>query len=327
MDRRAFLSGLGALSAAPSFALAQPASRVYRIGFLASAPVAAQTDPYLKIFLGRLGELGYVEGRNMAVEHRSSGGQNERYRALATELVSLKVDLIVAPGTAAALAAKEATSTIPIVTVVVGDPVGIGLVASLARPGGNVTGMSSSAPDIIAKGLELLKEVAPRLSRIAVLRNATTPVYGTSYKELEVAARALRVRLQPIEVRTPADVEKAFVAMTRERAEGVIPMDDPFIALQRRRIADLAERHRLPTVSSVRAYPEAGALMSYGPSFNDLFRRAATYVDRILNGVKPADLPIEQPTKFELLINLKTAKALGLTIPPSLLQRADQVIE
>ena len=325
MNRRGFLSGLGALSAAPSFAWAQPATRVYRIGFLVSAQT--DTNPLPGVLLGRLGELGYAEGRNLIVERRFTEGRNERYPALATELVNLKLDLIVAPGTAAALAAKEATSTIPIVTVVVGDPVGSRLIASLARPGGNVTGMSSAAPDIIAKGLQLLKEGAPRLSRVAVLRNATTPVYVTSFKALEVAARTLRVRLQPIEVRTPQDIESAFAAMTKERAEALFPLDDPLMYQQRRRIADLAAKHRLPTVSSQRLFPEAGALMSYGPSFADLFRRAATYVDKILKGAKPADLPVEQPTKFELVINLKTAKALGLTIPPSLLGRADEVIQ
>jgi putative ABC transport system substrate-binding protein len=237
------------------------------------------------------------------------------------------VDLIVAPGTDAARAAKEATSIIPIVTVVVGDPVGSRLIASLARPGGNVTGMSSAALDITAKQLELLKEVAPRLARVAVLRNSTTAVHVTSLKELEVAARALRVRLQPIEVRTPKDIESAFAAMASERAEALVTVDNPLIFLERRRIVDLAVQHRLPTVFLQRLYPEAGALMSYGPSFTDLFRRAAPYVDRILKGAKPGDLPVEQPTKFELVINLKTAKALGLTIPPSLVQRADEVIQ
>jgi putative ABC transport system substrate-binding protein len=329
IERRVFLAGTGAvLLAAPLVVEAQPASRVYRIGFLGSAPATAQTNPsFLEVFWGRLRELGYVEGRNLVVERRSTEGRNERYRALATELVSLKVDLIVAPGTAAALASKEATSTIPIVTVVVGDPVGARLIASLARPGGNVTGMSSSAPDIIAKGLELLKEIAPRLSRVAVLRNATTPVYETSFKELEVAAQTMRVRLQPIGIRIPKDIESAFAAMTKERAEALIPMDDPFVSLQRQRIGDLAVQHRLPTVSSQRVYPEAGALMSYGPSFSDLFRRAATYVDKILKGARPADLPVEQPTVFEMVINLKTAKALGLTIPQSILVRADEIIQ
>ena len=328
MKRRAFLSGLGALSAAPSFAWAQPASRVYRIGFLVSgAPAPAPDDPVIDVFWARLRELGYVEGRNLVVERRSTEGRNERYRALAIELVALKVDLIVAPGAPAAVAAKEATTSIPIVTVVVSDPVGARLIASLARPGGNVTGMSSASTDITAKQLELLKEVVPRLSRVAVLSNPSTPMQAIFLKELEVAARTLHVRLQPIDVRTPKDIESALAAMTKERAEALIPVDDPFMYQQRRRIADLAVQHRLPTISSQRLYPEAGALMSYGASFTDLYRRAATYVDKILKGAKPADLPVEQPTKFELVINLKTAKALGLTIPQSLLLRADEVIQ
>jgi putative tryptophan/tyrosine transport system substrate-binding protein len=327
VKRRAFLGGLGALSAAPSCAWAQPASRVYRIGILGSGPVPAQADPVIEVFWGRLRELGYVEDRNLVVERRSSEGRNERYRALATELVNLKVDLIVAPGTAAAAAAKEATSTIPIVTVLVGDPVGSRLITSLARPGGNVTGMSSAAADITAKQLELLKEVVPRLSRVAVLSNPTAPLHATILKDLEVAARTLRVRLQPIEVRTPQDIESAFTAMTKARAEALFPVDEVFMYKQRRRVAGLAVQHRLPTVCSQRLYPEAGALMSYGASFADLFRRAATYVDKILKGAKPADLPVEQPTTFELVINLKTAKALRLTIPPSLLQRADELIQ
>jgi len=328
VNRRAFLSGLGALSTAPSLARAQPASRVYRIGVLGTTPpVTPETATVFDAFLGRLRELGYVEGRNLVIERRFSEGRDERYRALATELVNLKVDLIVAPGTAAALAAKEATSTIPIVTVVVADPVGSRLIASLARPGGNVTGMSSSALDITAKGLELLKEIAPRLSRVAVLWNPTSTVHVDMLKELEAAARTLRVRLQPIDVRTPKDIESAFATMTKERAEALIPLDAPFTFAQRRRIADLAVQHRLPTVFPNRQFSEVGALMSYGPNFADLFRRGATYVDKILKGAKPADLPVEQPTTFELVINLKTAKALGLTIPPSLLQRADEVIQ
>jgi putative ABC transport system substrate-binding protein len=328
VNRRAFLSGLGALSAAPSFARAQPASRVYRIGYLGSDPVATEAaESPFGVFLGRLRELGYVEGRNMVVERRFTEGRNERYRAFATELVNLKVDLIVAPGTPAILAAKEATSTIPIVTVIVSDPVGSQLIASLARPGGNVTGMSSSARDITAKGLELLKEIAPRLSRVAVLWNRTSTAHVAMLKELEAAGRTLRVRLQLIDVRTPKDIESAFAAMTKERAEALIPLDGPDIFVQRRRIVELALQHRLPTVFLNRFYTDAGALMSYGPSFADLHGRAATYVDKILKGAKPADLPVEQPTKFELVINHKTAKALGLTIPPSLLQRADEVIQ
>jgi putative tryptophan/tyrosine transport system substrate-binding protein len=310
---------------APSFAGAQPASKVYRIGFLLSTPVRA--DNLSEAFLRRLQELGYVEGRNMTVERRFSEGRDERYRALATELVNLKVDLIVAPGTAAALASKEATGTIPVVMVLVGDPVGSGLIASLARPGGNVTGMSSSAKEIIAKELELLKEIAPRISRVAVLWNSNSTFNVRSLKDLEAAARTLRVRLQPIDVRAPTDIESAFAAMKKERAEGLIPLDAVFMFVQRRRIADLALQHRLPTACLQRLYPEAGALMSYGPDFADLFRRAANYVDKILKGARPADLPVEQPTKFELVINLKTAKALGITMPPSLLLLADEVIQ
>ena len=332
MNRRAFLGAFAFFTAAPaSFAWAQTPSRVYRIGYLGSGPVAsltARTDPLLEgALLGRLKELGYAEGENLVFERRTAEGRNERYRALATELVSLKVDVIIAPGTAAALAAKETTSTIPIVTVVAGDPVGSRLVTSLARPGGNVTGMSSSGGEVTTKQIELIGEFVPSLSRIAVLSNRTNALHVTLLKELEVAARTLRVRLHPVDVKTPEDLERAFTAIVKERPEALIPLDDPLIFQQRRRIVDFALQHRLPTASFQRFYTEAGTLLSYGPSFADLFRRAATYVDRILKGAKPADLPVEQPTKFELVINLKTAKALGLKIPPPLLQRADQVIE
>jgi putative ABC transport system substrate-binding protein len=240
--------------------------------------------------------------------------------------VNLKVDVIIAPGSAAALAAKEATSTIPIVTVVVGDPVGSRLIASFARPGGNVTG-TSAAGEITAKQLEFLKEIVPRLSRVAVLSNRTTPLHVTLLKELEVAARPLRVRLHPVDARTPQDLDSAFKALLKERPEALMPLDDPLMFQERRRIADFALQHRLPTVSFQRFFTEAGTLLSYGPSFADLFRRAATYVDKIFKGASPADLPVEQPTKFELVINLKTATALGLKIPPPLLQRADQIIK
>jgi putative ABC transport system substrate-binding protein len=326
MNRRTFLLFTAPL---PSFAWAQPASRVYRIGYLGSAPVGsltAPTDALLGALLGRLQELGYAEGRNLVLERRTAEGRNERYRALATELVNLKVDVIIAPGTAAALAAKEATSTIPIVMVLAGDPVGSRLIASLARPGGNVTGTSSAAGEVTAKQLELIKEILPQLSRIAVLWNPTTTLHVTLLKELEVAARPLRVRLHPVDVRTPQDLDRAFTAIARERPGALIPLDDPLTFQERRRIADFALRHRLPTASFQRFFTEAGTLLSYGPSFADLFRRAATYVDKILKGANPADLPVEQPTKFELIINLKTATALGLKIPPPLLQRADQII-
>ena len=276
--------------------------------------------------MGRLRELGYVEGQNLTLEFRTSDGSYERYRAIATELVNLKVDLIVAPGTPAALAAKEATGTIPIVMVVVGDPLGVRLIASLARPGGNVTGLSSLGTDIVAKQLELIRETSPRLSRVAVLWNPSS-TDAAALKNLKVAAQTMSVRLQPIDVRKPAEIESAFATMTRERAEALIPLDSAFIFAQRQRIADLAVQRRLPTFCLQRLFPEAGALMSYGPSFIDLSLRAATYVDKILKGAKPADLPVELPTKFELVINLKTARALGLTIPASVLRRADEVIE
>jgi putative ABC transport system substrate-binding protein len=331
VNRRAFLGAVGLLTTRlESFAWAQSAARVYRIGYLGSAPVALLTAPpdaLLGAFLGRLQELGYAEGRNLVLERRSAEGRNEQYRALATELVNLKVDVIIAPGTAAALAAKEATSTIPIVTVVAGDPVGSRLIASFARPGSNVTGTSSAGGEVTAKQLELMKEIVPRLSRVAVLSNRTTALHVTLLKELEVAARPLRVRLHPVDAGTPQDLDSAFKAIAKERPEALIPLDDPLIFQERRRIADFALRHRLPTASFQRFFTEAGTLLSYGPSFADLFRRAATYVDKILKGARPGDLPVEQPTKFELVINAKTAKALGLTIPPSLLARADQVIE
>ena len=326
IDRRAFLGSLAGLAAPPgSLASAQSTSKVHRIGILGSTPEPTQTA-LLETFLGRLRELGYAEGRNLVVERRFSEGRNERYRALAKELVDLKMDVIVAPGTAAALAAKEATSTVPIVTVVAGDPVGSRLIASFARPGGNVTGMSSSG-GVTTKHLELMKEIMPRLSRVAVLSNPTTTLHTALFKELEGAGRTLRVHLRPVAVSSPKDLESAFAAILRERPEALIPLDDPLIFLERRRIADFALRHRLPAASFQRFFPEAGMLMSYGPSYADLFQRAAPYVDRILKGAKPADLPVEQPIKFEFVINLKTAKALGLRVPPSLLQQADAVLE
>jgi putative ABC transport system substrate-binding protein len=329
MRRREFITLLGAAVVASSVAArAQQSMKVYRVGILgSSAAGTAPTERLHDALFGRFRELGYAEGQNLIIERRFTEGRNERYHALASELVNLKVDLIVAPGTAAALAAKEATGIIPIVTVVVGDPVGSQLIASLDRPGGNVTGTSSSASDITAKELELLKEIVPHLSRVAVLFNPTTTLHVAVLKELEVAATILRVRLQSISVRAPNEIESAFAKMAKDPAEALITLDDPLMALQSRRIIELAMLQRLPTISTERSYAEAGALLSYGASFPDLFRRAGTYVDKILKGAKPADLPVEQPTKFELVINLKTAKALGLTIPPILLARADEVIE
>jgi putative ABC transport system substrate-binding protein len=327
MNRRMFL----VLMVPPaSLAWAQPASRTYRIGFLASTPadsLAAPIDALLTVFLGRLRELGYAEGRNLVVERRTSEGHNERYRALTTELLNLKVDVILAPGTAAARAAKEVTSTVPIVIVVAGDPIGSELIASFSRPGGNVTGTSSSGREVTSKQLELLKEILPRASRVTALSNQSTPLHLTLLRDLEIAAVPLRIRINPVDARSPEGLESAFKAIARERPEAMIVLDDPLMFQERQRIAEFTLQQRLPTATFQRFFTEAGALLSYGPSFADLFLRAATYVDKIFKGARPADLPVEQPTKFELVVNLKTAKALALKIPAPLLQRADQVIE
>jgi len=330
MDRRPFVGATALLGVAPAWmARAQPAARVYRIGYLASAQaatVSAPPDALMVAFIGRLQELGYAQGRNLVVERRTAEGDNDRYRALAAELVRLKVDLIIAPGTASALAAKEATSTIPIVIVVAGDPVGTGLAASLARPGGNVTGMTSSGGEVTVKQLELITEILPGISRVAVLFNGTNVLHGTLLKELGAVARPLRIGLRPVDVRTPQDLEASFASIAREKTEALIPLDDPLAFQERRRIAEFALRERLPTASFQRFFTEAGTLFSYGPSFRDLFLRAASFADRIFKGARPADLPIEQPNKFELVINLKTASALGLKIPPVVVQRADELI-
>jgi putative ABC transport system substrate-binding protein len=269
-----------------------------------------------------------VDGRNVTIEYRFADGRPERLPALAAELVRLKVDIIVAPNPAATEAAKHATTTVPIVMMGVYDPVRSGLVASLARPGGNITGLSATAsPEIVGKLLELLREVAPKVSRVAVLRNPTNPDAADFSRAVERAARALRVELQVLDVRVPNELDSAFAAMTRDRASALLLLADTMFLLHRTRIATLAAKHRLPTVAGSRDLADAGLLMTYGASVAYAFRHAATYVDKILRGAKPADLPVEQPTKFELVINMKTAKALGLTIPPSLLLRADRVIE
>jgi len=330
MDRRAFISVITlGLLAAPLATEAQPAGKVPRIGLLANNLAA---NPHLvEAFLRGLRDLGYVEGRNVVIEYRAAEGKVERFPALAAELVALKVDVIVvAGGPPGALAAKQATSTLPIVFIGAGDPVTSGLVTSLARPGGNVTGLTGLSPELVGKGLEQLKQAAPGVSRVAVLWHPGGLGERTEkdmLKGAEVAAQALGVRLQVVEARGPADFDRAFSDMTRARAGALTMLPSSMLFGERRRLVDLAAKNRLPAVYPSRESVDAGGLMAYGPNVADLFRRAATYVDRILKGMKPADLPIEQPSKFELVINLKTAKALGLTIPQSLLQRADQVIE
>ena len=268
-----------------------------------------------------------MEGQNIAIESRWAEGKYDRYSALTADLVRLKVDVIVAVGGRATQDAQRATRTIPIVMSVVIDPLGSGLVVSLARPGGNVTGLTIMASDLVGKQLELLKEVVPKVSRVALLWNPANPGSAPQLREAEAAARALGVRLQTLEARDPQEIDSAFAAMTRERAGALVILADAILTNQRRQIAELAAKRRLPAVYGVSEYAEAGGLMFYGPSSLDLERRAATFVDKILKGAKPADLPVEQPNKFELVINLKTAKALGLTIPPSVLARADHVIQ
>jgi putative ABC transport system substrate-binding protein len=329
IDRRAFIGTLaGGLLAAPLAAEAQQATKVPRIGYLVTS-LAVSPHPQ-EAFRQGLRDLGYVEGRNVVIEYRDAEGKPERFPAVAAELVALKVDVIVAGPTLAALAAKQATKTIPIVFANAADPVASGLVTSLARPGGNVTGLSMLAPELVGKCLELLTQAVPRVSRIAVLWQPGSSGERTEkdmLKEADVAARALGVRLQFVEARGPADFDRAFSDMTRARAGALAVLPSSMLFNERRRLVDLAAKNRLPTVFPYREGADAGGLMSYGANFTDLYRRAATYVDKILKGAKPADLPVEQPTKFELVINFKTAKALGLTIPQSLLGRADEVIQ
>ena len=281
------------------------------------------------IFLRALRDLGWIEGRNLLVEWRWADGKVERLSGFATELAKLNVDLIVAPQSDSALAAKRVTRTIPIVHVVAGDPVADGLATSLARPGGNVTGLTvTPSPEIAGKRLELLKE-ATGASRIAVLWNPARryPYIELALREVNASAQALGIQLRVLEARGPDQFEAAFAAMARSHTQALLTLEDSMFWLHRGVLAEIEVEHRLPTMHDLREYVEAGSLMAYGPDLRDLFRRAATYVDRILKGAKPAELPVEQPTKFELVINLKTAKVLGLTIPPSLLLRADQVIE
>jgi putative ABC transport system substrate-binding protein len=329
MNRRRFLQAVSVsvLAAPLAAAAAQQAGKVPRIGFLG---VTSPSDrpPLLDAFRQGLRELGWVEGQNIVIDYRYAEGRLDRLPGLAAELVRLEVDIIVSFGTQGVTAARNATETIPIVMIAVRDPVGTGLIASLAHPGGNVTGVSGSPGlEIVAKQLELLKETVPKIRRVAILSNPTNAYHQLAIKEVTVAARSLGVRLQLLEARGPAEFDGAFAAMAAERVEALLVVSDVIFNNHRARLADLAARSRLPAAYGVRESVEAGGLMSYGTSFLDLHRRSAAYVDKILKGVRPADLPVEQPTKFELVINLKTARALGLTIPQSLLRQADQVIE
>ncbi len=328
MDRRTFLFvfSLGALSA-PLAAEAQPTGKVYRIGYLAPGSATVSQLP-VEAFREGLRELGLVEGQNIVIDYRFAEGRFDRLPELAAELVRLRVDVIMAGPTPPAMAAKKATGTIPIVMAGVGDPVELGLIASLARPGANVTGLSFSVGmDIFGKGLELLREAVPKFRRVAILSNPGNPSHALAITNVKAAAGSFGVQLQLLEAREPNQFDGAFAAMAKERVDALLVVADGMFILHRARLADLAAKNRVPSMHGVRENVEAGGLMSYGPSTVAAWRRAAFFVDRILKGAKPADLPVEQPTKFELVINLKTAKALGLTVPATLLARADEVIE
>jgi len=327
MERRRFIEVIaGGLLAAPLAAEAQQAGKVYRVGILGEkASDPSEVRLWREFRLG-LRELGWIEGKNILIEDRWVEGNYARIPELAADLVRLKVDVIVTRGSTYVQGVKRATSSIPIVFLIHADPVATGHVASLARPGGNITGLALLQTEIYRKGLDLLISAVPAAKRIAVLRNPETPSHPPGLKALEESARTLRVQLQPVAARTRADLEGAFSAMARAQAQAVLVFSLGIYLAERQRLAELATKYRLPTMFQSRDHVEAGGLMSYGPDYNDLFRRGAVYADKILRGAKPADLPVEQPTKFELVINLKTAKALGLTIPPSLLGRADEII-
>jgi ABC-type uncharacterized transport system substrate-binding protein len=324
MNPKVFWLITGILLAFVQQAEAQQADKIPRIGFLINSP---------SVFPGRIGdfrqglrELGYVEGKNLVIEWRSTEGKLDRAPTLATELVRLKVDILVSAGPTSTAILKEATTTIPIVMGFDTDPVGNGLVASLARPGSNVTGLSVLSPELGGKRLELLKEIIPKLSRIAVVGSSTLPGNAQTFRETELAAEALRVTLLYDDVLSPKDIEAAFQRAFKGRADAVLALGNSVLNAYRAKVADLAVKNRLPAMYYAAEFVEDGGLISYGVDFPDLFRRAATYVDKILKGAKPAELPVEQPTKFELVINLKTAKQIGLTIPPNVLARADKVI-
>ena len=331
MNRRsaglALLLGPFALRAVSRAAEAQQAGRVYRIGYL-SAPSRASVEQVLQSFLRALKGLGLVEGQNLIIEYRWADGKVERLPELAAEMVRQNVELIVAPAATAALAAKKVTSSIPIVMMFPIDPVEQGLVASLSRPGGNVTGTTlATGSSIYGKQLQLLKDAIPRASRVAMLLNPTDASFNVQANEVETAARALGIRLQHVSVRDPEEFDGAFAAIARERAEALLVGDSATFLVHRARVAEYALKGRLPTMNTFREMVEAGGLLSYGVNMTDFIGRSAVFVDKILKGAKPADLAVEQPTKFELVINLKTAKALGVTIPPSVLARADEVIQ
>ena len=327
MDRRRFLlTVLAGGFLAPLAAEAQQTLKVWRLGYFVGSGASTNRD-LDQAFRDALKDLGYIEGKNLVMESRWADGHADRLPQIASELVRLHVDVIVCVGDPVIAAAKQATSTIPIVMASVGDPVGRGFVASLGRPGGNVTGVSNFAGGLSGKWLEILKEIAPKLSTAAILSNGSNSTHALFWAEAQDPARRLGLTIQNIEVRGPEDIDAAFLSIQKDRIGGVVVLPDPLLGFRRAQIAELAGKNRVPAVFPFREDARVGGLLSYGPSLAANRRRAASYVDKILKGAKPSDLPVEQPTTFELFVNLKTAKALGLTIPPSLLARADQVIE
>ena len=325
MKRRAFITLLGGAASWPFAARAQQPAKLPIIGFLSAATPSA-LGQWVAVFVQRLREFGWADGRNIAIQYRWAEGRFERLAEFAAEFVRLKVDVIVADGTSSTLAAKQATASIPIVFPVAGDPLGNNLVASLARPGGNVTGLSIQATDLAAKRLELLREIIPSFSRLAVIANADSPNTKLETDEVQATARALGIEVATFGIRRSEDIAPVFEAF-KARADAIYVPPDPLVFSNRAQINALALRARLPTMFSYREYVEAGGLLSYGPNLPDMFRRSADYVDKILRGAKPGDIPVEQPTKFDFVINLTTAKALGLDISPTMLARADEVIE
>jgi putative ABC transport system substrate-binding protein len=326
MRRREFIAGLSGMAIAWPIAVgAQQPAKLPTIGFLGAGSSSAWTQ-WTAAFVQRLRERGWIDGRTIAIEYRWADGRSERYAEIAAELVRLKVDVIVTGGAEAVIAVKQATSVVPIVFAVAADPLGTGLVASLARPGGNVTGLSVLFTDLAGKRLEYFREVAPNVHRLAVMANVASPSATLEMREVQAIARTFGLELTASEIRRPDDIAPAFEAF-KDRVDALYVCSDPLMVTNRTRVSTLALVQHLPTMHGIREHVEAGGLMSYGPNFPDLWRRSADFVDKVLHGTKPADIPVEQPTKFDLVINLTTAKALGLTIPPTLLARADEVIE
>jgi putative ABC transport system substrate-binding protein len=324
MRRREFITLLGGAAAWPLAASAQ--SKTPRIGFMGNSTAALEAN-LVDAFREGLREHGYEEGRNIVIEYRWADGKYERFPALVAELIAAKVEVIVTAGTPAALAMKKATTTVPLVMVAVGDPVGTGLVPSLARPGANLTGLSSVAPDLEGKRLQLLREVVPALSHVAMFINSLNPFHVSSMRQAHAAAQTMGIKLQLHDIRKSEDLDDAFAAIRKERPDAVLILADRVFLHNRERMIDLTKEQRLPNVNAYKELVEVGGLMSYGPSYEDMHKRAAIYVDKILKGAKPADLPIEQPSKFTFMVNLKAAKALGVTVPSQLLGLADELID